>query len=489
MRFADWSQTLLFALVSLLPLRVALAQEDAAGDFDLAAALGSGPPMTAARAAEVAAAHAPSLERADALARVAELAVLRTRDQLLPRLELGARYAHVDGFPDGRIDLTRDPAADAVARMLAEQVADPAARALFMATLSQPTTRTIEMPRDQVALTARLTWPVSDLFLSVRPSIDAAEATARVAEAQRVARLARVRLSAREAFYQLARARGALLVAERARAQAESQRAQIDSAVRAGVRPPADGAAAAARFSSAEQSVAAAAAAVEVADASLRTLLEDEDGPVYGIAEPIFDEEATEIRIEPVAALLARARAQRAEVRALRESIVAQQKSGRVARAGGYPHLGVSAGADYARPNRYVIPPSSKMHPSWEVGASLTYAPNDTLTSVRRGRESDAQVAVLTAELAEVERALTLEIRSARASLSSSARTVQAARDARVAAEEAYARRRAELTAGTVTTADLFAAEFELNHARLSLLDASIEQQLARARLAYALGE
>lgn len=497
MRVTDWSQTLLM-FVLLLPSAemVALAEPAPAepSPFDLTAALAAGPPLTADEAALRAAERAPSVERAEALSRAAEIGVLRARDQLWPRLELGARYAHVDGFPDGKIDLNRDPAAYAMARALADQVVDPAARTLLIGLLEAPSGPNIKMPRDQVALSARLSWPVSDLIFALRPAIAAAEASARVSEAQRVARIARVRLSAREAYYQLARARGALAVAERAREQAVSQEAQIASAVRAGMRPPSDGSSAASRVAAAEQMVASAAAGVDIADAALRTLLSDEDGAVYGITEIIVDDDGAALdaqapALEAATVLFQRARGKRAEVLALREGISAAQKSARVARAGGYPHVAVFVGGDYARPNRYVIPPSSKMQPSWEVGASLTYAPNDTLNAVRRGRESDAQCDALAADLAELERALTLEIRTARAQLASSVRTVGAARAAQKAAEDAYARRVAELHAGVVTTADLFAAESELNRARLELLDASVGQRLARARLTYAVGD
>jgi outer membrane protein TolC len=187
--------------------------------------------------------------------------------------------------------------------------------------------------------------------------------------------------------------------------------------------------------------------------------------------------------------LLDRARAQRPEVRALRETIAAQQKSARAAKASGLPHLGVYAGADYARPNRYVIPPKAEFQPSWEVGASVTYAPNDTLVAAHRDRENRAQIDALEADLAELERSLMLEIRQARAALVRSARTIETARASERAAHEAYATRMAELQVGAAVTADLFAAESDLNRARLDALDAAIEQRVALARLSYAVGD
>ncbi len=68
-------------------------------------------------------------------------------------------------------------------------------------------------------------------------------------------------------------------------------------------------------------------------------------------------------------------------------------------------------------------------------------------------------------------------------------RSAETAHAAHSAAQEAYDRRMAELSVGEVTTADVFASENELNAARLQVLDAAVDRHLARARLAYALGE
>ena len=157
--------------------------------------------------------------------------------------------------------------------------------------------------------------------------------------------------------------------------------------------------------------------------------------------------------------------------------------------AGGYPHLAVFAAADYARPNRYVIPPPHTFEPSWEVGVALTYVPTDSLEAAFLRREGAAQDLALRAELESLEQALLLEVSTAAAALLRAAEHRHAAHAAEVAATEAYDRRMAELRAGTVTVADLTAAEGDLSRARLGVLDALVERQLARARLTYALGE
>lgn len=476
------SKLLILALALTTPLP-AYAQDA----FDLQAALAEGPPMTADRAASIALESSPSIERARALSRMSEAAVSRARAAMLPRLELSARYAHVDGFPDGEIAIGGDPDALAAARMLADRVSDPAARTLWLGTLEQQSggNVTLSIPRDQIAFGARLTWPVSDLFFAMLPALESAEAGVRARELSLRASEAEVALRAREAFYQLARARGGLAVARQAHVQAEAQRARIDAAVSAGLLTEADRLSADARVAAAEQAIAMAEAGVEVADAALRAVLGADEGPVYGIGEPL--EEAGEAP-PSAAALISRALARRPEILALRESLGAQRAAARASDASGYPHLALFAGADYASPNRYVIPPSQDFSPSWEVGAVLSWAPNDALTAAHRGEELAAQLAASEADLAQLERAIRLEVRRSHATLAAARRSVESARAALTAAEAAYASREAQLRAGDATTADLFAAESDLNRARLALLDATIDLHLARARLAYASG-
>ena len=465
---------------------LAQATEAEADAFDLVATLGEGAPMTAERAAQRAQQVAPSIERAEALTRVSQAGVARARALLWPRLELSARVAHVDGFPDGVIG-GMDPDALAAAEDLAEMITDPASRQLWTSYLAQQGRGGVfKIPRNQVGFSARLNWPVSDMFLAVFPSIDATEANLRASQADREARNARVRLSARENFFQLAHARGNLAVAQRAVLQTQAQQQAIDAGVRAGIRPPSEGASAASRVALAERALSSAETAVDVADASLRSLLQDDEGPVYAISEPLLTPSAEP---EPLKQLLDKARAQRPEVRGLRAAVEARQLQSRGDQAAAYPHFGVYAGADYAMPNRYQLPPRSEFQPSWEIGAMLTYVPNDTLNADRKVTENSAQIAVLEAELRELLRALDLEVRRSRVTLAHSQRSIDAAKTAVVAAEAAYARRMAELRAGQVVLADVVAAEQELNAARLSMLDAGIDQQLARVRMAYALGE
>jgi outer membrane protein TolC len=463
-----------------------VSAEALAAPFDLVSAIAEGTALTADAAAKRAQEVSPSLERAEALTRAAEASVERARVQLWPRLDLSARVARIDGFPDGKIGGMSATELQA-AQDVVDRITDPASQQLWRRTIDQQAKgQVLKIPRNQVGFSARLSWPVSDTFFAIYPSIDAARASVRGNQAEREARDARVRLSAREAFYQLARARGGLAVAQRALLQTQVQQQRIDAGVRAGIRPPSELASAASRVANAEQALAAAETAVDVADAALRSMLQSGEGPVYAVSEPLL---VAGEGPAPLTELLDKARGQRPELRALRAVVDARRHLTRTEKAAGYPHLGVYVGGDYAMPNRYVVPPSAEFKPSWEVGATLTYAPNDTVAAQRKVSESNAQIGALEAELNELMRGLDLEVRRSRAVLAHAQRNIDAAQAAVVAAQAAYDRRMAELSAGEVVLADLAAAEQELNGARLKLLDAGIDQQLGRARLAYAVGE
>lgn len=467
---------------------VALAQAVPAppASFDLEAAMREGPPMTEARAVELALANSTSAEQARAQTRAAQAQVAAARVAMVPRLELTARYSHVDGFPDGTIGLM-DPAAVEQARAAANMVTDPAARGLFLAQIdTQARGTSIAIPRDQIGFQARLTFPVSDLFFAMLPALESSEAALRAQRRREEVADNDVRLMTREAYLRLAQARGLLAVTTQARLQAEAQRAQIESAVRAGFMTEADRLAVEARVAGLEQSVAGAEQAVALADAALRMLTGEESEVAYGIAEPLT---ASVPEPQAYAVVVQTALARRAELEAIRETITAQRAAGRASDARGLPHLALYGVADVSNPSPRMIPPRQEFQPSWELGALLTWSPNDTWAAVHQGEQLASQVAAMEAQLDQLERAVRLEVRQATEQMRTARRAYEAAERSVEAAQAAYDARDAQLRAGGATSADVTAASVELDRARLSLVSAGIDLRVARARLAHAIGE
>src|SRR5687767_6031626 len=187
--------------------------------FDVGAALAPVPGgLTADAAAERAVASAPTVARAEAAARVAEAGASRAWLSVYPRIDLSARYTRLsevdtEGFG------TADPALLDAARARVAMVMDPAARDVLgglveaQAGLSD---FSFDPVPNQFALRAEISYPVSDLFLTILPAYRASE---RFAEAQQLvvdAERQTIAQRTRDTFYGYLRARGALAVAESA---------------------------------------------------------------------------------------------------------------------------------------------------------------------------------------------------------------------------------------------------------------------------------
>ena len=454
-----------------------VAAEVPEAHFDLLAAVAEGPALSVDEAVALAMDSSPSLAQSRALANAARAAVAEARTQMLPRLDLSAAYTHIDGFDDGLISLS-DPESTQARQELASMVTDPAARLLWESQVSGAGV-SIAVPRNRANFGARLSWPASDFFFAILPTVSASERQSEARQYEQEAAEAGVRRSAHEAYLNLVRARGAYGVAVEARRQTEARLEEVTASVRAGFLTAADRLAAESRVAQSIQSVESARAGVEVADAALRTLIGANDGEVYGVS--LND-------TLPVAVNYEDALDRRPELRALRAILASQRAAADASNASGYPHLSVFVGADYGNPNRYQVPPTQQWMPSWEVGASLSWSPNDTLSASHRGDRMSYEQSATEAQIEEMKRMIRLEVRQAQAELRAAQRGIEAAEAAVEAAESAYETRLAQLRAGNTTTAAVFDNERELNRSRLALLDARVQLQLSSVRLAYAGG-
>lgn len=427
--------------------------------FDLDAALADGTePLTPARAAELAVAHSPRMDVARLTATAAEATLHAATVALVPRLDLGGRYVHVDGFPDGQISTG----------------------------MGGPSI-TIHIPRDQFAATARLSVPLTDIIFAALPAMEGADARLRAERLRIDATESDVALAAIEAFYRHAEARGVAAVAASARDRAGALRDQIVRYAEAGLVGPADRADAEARVALAEEAVARSEAAVLVTGATLSILLGTPSEQRWSLAGAIPSEAPT--LPGTLDALELVALDHRPDIRAMRESIAAQTRLRDATIATGYPHVGLYGYAEYSSPNQRVFPLTTTPYPSYELGAQLTWSPSDTASAIFHADEMAAQIAGAEDQLHLVEDGVRLEVRQAYAELHAAEHSLQAARASAEAAEEAYRAQAAELGAGESILNDLLLADARATEARLADLRARIAAHLARAHLAHATGQ
>lgn len=443
--------------------------------------------LTAQQVADRVEATAPSLARARAAVIIAEAGANQTFQQLIPRLDLLASYTRFSNVEQGGLGSSLDQAAIDATRALINTVNDPPARQLFGAFFdSQLAFSNFQFPilLNQYLFRATLSYPVSDLFLQVLPASRANDRLVEAEQARLDDEVLQLRLQAKEAFLQLIRARGARAVAEASLAQAEAQQRQVALMVEAGAMARVDLLRLDAQVASARVGVAQASNGVRVAEFALRTLMHDPEVQLT-IGEDVTQD------LSPVASdaeALAREAEGRPAVRAIRKAIVAQEELAEAAAGARWPHLSIRGNVDIANPNPRVFPQTDAFRSTWDIGAVLSWSPNDYLTADEDLQRARAQLAQAEADEQALMDAIMLEVENGLTADETAREALSAALAGEEAAEEAYRVRRQQLDVGAATVTDIVNAQTDLANARLQFLNAAVDQRLARARLERAVG-
>jgi outer membrane protein TolC len=440
-----------------------------AATFDLASALMA--PQGGLTAEDVALrvrARAPQLFAARAQAAAARYRAEGAWIQFLPVVELGAHYKHVKRVVNSGVfpapDLSElPPEVQAVAGQLT------------------PSAATFTQPVQQYALSAVLQYPISDVFLRVWPSYRAAVSLQDAADIQTEVVEAAVTWRAQTVFYDYARALAQRAVGQQAVAQAEAQAQQIGAFVEVGKSAPADLLTAQARLEEARSALVHAEARVVTTRHNLATLLGADAWQIGGLAEPVLEPPLAPLENE--AQLVQRALAQRAELRALHKQVGAGEDVQRAERGSAVPQLVLSASDLYGAPNPRYIPPNTSPRNSWEVGASLVWRINASVTGGYAAHEAGARVAKLRADLAAQEEEVRMDVVSAYQSFQAATAMTRACRARLSAAEEAYRLRLATYRVGAGVIVDLMDADMNVSQARLALASAAISARAALVTL------
>ena len=414
--------------------------------FSLTEALRGGEPLSSSQAAARAIKTAPSLEKVEAQAQKAEAAAEQAFAAVYPTLVLEARYQRLS------------------------QVELPPA---FSGS-------GIKFPVNSGLFQARLNWPVSALFFAILPRHDALLKAAEAQRLQKHVQIQAVRLQTREAYYNYARARAALMVAKAALAQADAHRKDSEALVAAGSIARVELMRAQAQVAAAKVAQSRADNAVAVARAALFTLMHHTGTEDIAVSEDLEQELPAPTEDEEL--VYKRALERRSELQALRVMSESQHKALDAARGQGYPVLSIGGNAEEANPNQRFFG-STEWRGSWAAYASLSWTPTETLSSSKAIDQARADLAATDAELRQLKDALRVEVTQAYNGYSSAHLALEAARAGITAAEESYRVRREQFKAGAAIAVDVLDSEAQLRQARLDLVNTLIDLRVAKARL------
>lgn len=435
--------------------------------------------LTSDQAVQQVVATSPDMRRTKALLKEAKGGALQAMSGLVPRLQLIARYSKLS--PVETAGLTTGGDAGAIDDLVG-MVQDPAAQALWTGLTS------FQFPSltDQYATDATLIYSFTRSLAEAMPAYRAAKKSKVAAQYQIQAEINNVSFDGRQAYYEYARAEAGLAVANFALEAAVSQREETEALVGAGSAARVDLMRVQAQEEAARVAVEQAKFGVQVATRALQTLMHTEQLPSLGedLSEPV-----TGIPTETEKALQERAYEERPDLLALRKYIEVTQHRLKSAKGGGAPDVLARGSVQYSNPNLRVVPQQQRFEATWEVGAVIRWAPNDTIAATGRARQLQADLEQAYADVTLMQDAIRVEVAEGYHGMHAAQSAMESARLGLEAAREGYRVTREQLQAGIVNTTTLLQAQSELIRAQVDVVESAIGLRIAKAQLRRAIGE
>jgi len=235
----------------------------------------------------------------------------------------------------------------------------------------------------------------------------------------------------------------------------------------------------------AELALLRAANAAEVLRADLVRIL----GLAAGTrVEPSTPLERLDPEMEDLAALVREARTSRPERAAIQARIEAAEARARVAKADRLPQARLSAGYDYANPNRRIFPFSEEWQETWDASVGLSFRVFDGGRTAAEVARRSAQAEGVRLQLEELDRRIEFEVtqrhldlQTATLAVDVAEKSLDSARENRRVASDRY-------RAGLIPSSDLLDSEVALLRVGLDRTEALARQRLALAALHRAVG-
>lgn len=340
---------------------------------------------------------------------------------------------------------------------------------------------------DQWALTASLNIPVSDYILRLSTALNGAGKNKQSAELNARAERLLVQTDAKLAYYNWVKAKGSLHVANKSKEQVDATLADVKQAFAMGTASKADVMRSEAQVFAGELLKVRAEQAVTVSTEALRSIMHDSTGREYFVGEDILAD-VEEPPVTSVEQAYNEAKASRLELRALTALEEATVDKATLAKVAYYPRLDVFGSATYANPNQrlFFLPPAWRE--TWDVGVALTWTPSDIPMTMGEVATASSQAAQIAAQRRQLEDGLKVEVEQAVTEMKAALVAVATSRQALQSSEEGYRVRSELFKAGRATTLEVTDAQALLTRARLELVFAHADAQIAKAKLLHVLG-
>ncbi len=331
-----------------------------------------------------------------------------------------------------------------------------------------------------------ITVPITDYFLSINQNYSSATRSEEAARWDVAGARAVAGANGRVAYYTWLRARGAVIVAVQAMNDQKTHLRDARNQFAVGNASKADVLRAETAVWSAQLALVQAQNLASLSEKQVLVALHVADGtalvPGEDLDSPLSPEMGT------VGTLITEALSARAEVKSADLNAQAAKEQASAAEASRYPNLSAFADGIVANPNPRYFPPANLWFPTWDVGAQVTWSPNDILTANGAVHDAESRAAQILANREQVRDGIQIEVTQYWQNVREADFAIESSTHELASAQEAYRVARELFNNGRGTSTTLTDAETDLTRARLDLLNAKADAHIARVQLEHALG-
>jgi outer membrane protein TolC len=328
--------------------------------------------------------------------------------------------------------------------------------------------------------------PISDYFLRIDQNYTAATRSQDAARWDLIGARTTSAANGRIAYYTWLNARGAVVVAVEALNDQKTHVKDARNQFAVGNASKADVLLAETNMAQAELALERAKNLAELSEEQVRVAIHASDG------EKLVPGEDLSASIPGLQGnmqqLISEALRARPEIKSAEANADAARKQSEAAEAGRWPVLSAFADGIVGNPNPRVIPPSNVFFTTWDLGAQVTWAPNDVLVANGQVTDQRSRAAQIIANKGVAADGIAVEVTQDYQAVREADFSVQSSTRELASAEEGYRVQRELFNNGRGTSTTLADAEASLTRARLDLLNAKVAQRTARVRLEHALG-
>ena len=339
---------------------------------------------------------------------------------------------------------------------------------------------------DNGILEANLAVPISDYFLRIGQSYTSATLSEDAARYDIVAARATSYANGKVAYYSWLRSQGAVTVANQSLAVAQAHLNDSSNQFQVGNASKADVLRAQTQVSAAELAVEKAKSGVVLAERQVRLALHVPDSFSLNAGDSLDGEmppAPTDVR-----ALMSEGLAKRAEIKSIDKNAESAKKLAAVQKAGRYPVVSAFGEAQYSNPNQRRFPSQQVWFGTWQVGAQVTWSPNDVFTANANGADAESRAAGLEAQKSVTRDGIELEVTQAYQAIFEADAGIVSTQRQLESAQEGYRVARELFNNGRGTATTLIDAEIVLAQTRFDRLNAQADGRIARVRLEHATG-